>query len=639
MSEQITPINSNNEYLSRISELIDLYLNDENTKNEQKIDFQFISIMILYYIAKEEQIVDSIHSSGEIKGFDSSSCKIPKETIKKLADIIKRMNLRVVMPDGKEYTFDKLSDYIANSGKTVTVNSMQNKIKEKDIETLKKVVWVIHKIRDSFAHIQTIKFQDSISAENQPSDSEDILYNSLGMKINNRIPYDNSFFLCEISHIDLLKLVNILNEIVYENIDIVQAKEILETSFFEINDLFKKIIDEYDRYFESDIIQKNNILPYYENEKKEIPPVKNNNNESEMNKYTGIETNAINRKKYKIELVDSAISTTIEDIVSGKNANSDIKHTQHEITDKYQDTNKALVHAITTKNHETIWTSNLFMQEISKKLSIGQKNMLLVSFFNTFFSIYDEDIKSCNNMLNILSTIKIVESTSFTLLDQELNQKLSILDDYKNIDKLREEYKKLKDENDALEEEKKELIAKKKNLTTKEEKAEIGKKIGSINENQKIITIKLKNSNLKERIEIIDRMSEEEKYLRIQEISSSILTRIRNSLMHYNWTINKKTNTITFIDKTKKIDQNGNYVYDIKFKCSINIEKLYEILKELIRNKNMVSEEDKTIEEAIDIILFNLKKINYNSSQEQLNSMLEEYGNKNENQIQNKKLV
>ena len=107
--------------------------------------------------------------------------------------------------------------------------------------------------------------------------------------------------------------------------------------------------------------------------------------------------------------------------------------------------------------------------------------------------------------------------------------------------------------------------------------------------------------------------------------------------MHYNWTINKKTNTITFIDKTKKIDQNGNYVYDIKFKCSINIEKLYEILKELIRNKNMVSEEDKTIEEAIDIILFNLKKINYNSSQEQLNSMLEEYGNKNENQIQNKK--
>lgn len=99
------------------------------------------------------------------------------------------------MSNGKEYTFNNLSDYIVNSGKIVTVNNMQSRIKDKDIEAFKKIVWIIYKIRDSIAHIQTIKFQDNTSITNLPQEDAVILYDNLGIKFNNSIPYDNSFFI------------------------------------------------------------------------------------------------------------------------------------------------------------------------------------------------------------------------------------------------------------------------------------------------------------------------------------------------------------------------------------------------------------------------------------------------------------
>lgn len=75
----------------------------------------------------------------------------------------------------------------------------------------------------------------------------------------------------------MLNLVNILNEIVCQNIDEKQTKIFFEASSLELNNIFNKIKNEYDRSFKSNYIPKNNISSYYEE-------VKNTNKEQEPNK-------------------------------------------------------------------------------------------------------------------------------------------------------------------------------------------------------------------------------------------------------------------------------------------------------------------------------------------------------------------
>ena len=644
MSEQLqTPVGSNDNYLLKIIELMELYLNDnkDNGINKsQKIDFQFVSIMILYYISREEQIIDSIHSKGDIIGFDSSSCIIPEDAIRRLAKIIEKFDIEIIKEDNsRKYNFNSLQEYISSTGKTVTVDSLKSKIKQKDAEILKKIIWIIHKIRDSFAHAAVIQFdEDSYKAKRQIKSqltSSNILFNDNGIRIYNRIPTDNSVLCCDISYIELLKLINELNDIVHLNKFVIQSKHIDSVSIIELNNLFSKIITEYEVYFESK-----------EKEKKYIDIIEQLDNKSTQlkelipNKESSTQEPVIsNEKKYEIEFIDSAIDSVIKNTIDNDIKNEQLEKNKSDHKEQI-DENNSVGLSLDSQSRETVWIPNLFISEISKKVGIDKKNMLLITVFNSFFSINDDKIKNHDDLLDIQNTIELVEKISFTLLDEELKNKVSLLEDFINLQKLIEKKNTLQQQYDDLELQRRKLITEVKQYTGSKRK-EHGEKIKLIT--SKILILKEEICKLTERINKVKNINKETAYIAIKEVASSILTRIRNSLMHFNWTIEKKNDTsiIVFVDKTKKIDQNGKYIDVVKFQCKINIEDLYKIIKNMLKNRSSVNIEeidDDQITSTITSILENLVESN-SSNKNQLDMMLQEKSNNNDLNLQNKKIV
>lgn len=397
MSEQTTKITSNNEYIERITEIIESYMNDNDT-NPQKIDFQFISIMILYYIAKEEQIIDSIYSNGEIVGYDSSSSIILKYDVNLLAYIMQNINLNVKKQDGTEYNFNSLLDYINqikkpgmnNIGVKITVEKDKAELNTEDEETLKKIVWVIHKIRDSFAHIANIKYENRTqSNENEAQlDSSEFSYSSHGISLYNVIPYDEAIFTCDISYKALLTMINELNNIISLNKSL-NSDEEKDNQKQQSDDstsskeLDESLLKELEKYYESyKEISKNHSIKYDSSSIKYDSSIEKEKETEQKISYDSIGikmstpkiyNDGINSciddiisRKYKINYVDSIIAKTVNEM-------SDIKRKQYEHKELKNYQINDSVYGILLKEEETKWIPKLFMQEISKKIKIQQK--------------------------------------------------------------------------------------------------------------------------------------------------------------------------------------------------------------------------------------------------------------------------
>ena len=728
MSEQTTKITSNNEYIESITEIIKSYMNDNDT-NPQKIDFQFISIMILYYIAKEEQIVDSIYSNGEIVGYDSSSSIIPEYDVNVLAYLMQNINLNVKKQDGTEYNFNSLLDYINqikkpvmnNIGVKITVEKDKAELNAEDEEALKKIVWVIHKIRDSFVHIANIRYENGTqSNENEArSDSSEISYSSYGISLYNVIPYDKAIFTCDISYKVLLAMVNELNNIINLNKSLNSDEEKTNQEQQSVNSTSSKklnesLLKELAKYYESykAISEKHSIKYDSSIEKESEQKISYDSIDKKMSTpsiYSDDKKSYIDgiiSRKYKINYVDSIIAKTVNEM-------SDIKRKQYEHKELKNYQINDSIYGILLKQDETEWIPKLFMQEISKKIKIDEKNMLLISFFNTFFSLYDNYIKECNPKLNISSIIDIFKDLDFVSSSGKLKQNIEMLKTIliyyqKNIDLKElqngldkkiisrqteiERLKKLiKDEQGLqilaikrildnniininnninnniktllelesnayasggvdydtiinltteIESEILEITSQYKDEIEKEKKkiiSEIGikiQKLGRENQNDKNAIVEISNLDnfIKSTGGSISSV--------LRKVCCEVLTKIRNSLMHYNWVIDEKENTniITFTDKTKKLTKNGDYIDDISFQCRIDMSTLYNILKNLInkQNNSTLRIDEYLTSEAIESIIANLKGSN-NNNQEQLNSMLRDHNAINNSQEQNKK--
>lgn len=729
MSEQTTKITSNNEYIERITEIIESYMNDNDT-NPQKIDFQFISIMILYYIAKEEQIIDSIYTNGEIVGYDSSSSIIPKYEVNLLAYIIQNINLNVKKQDGTEYNFNNLLDYINqikkpgmnNIGVKITVEKDKEELNTEDEETLKKIVWVIHKIRDSFAHIANIKYENGTqSNENEAqSDSSEFSYSSHGISLYNVIPYDEAIFSCDISYKALLTMVNELNNIIRLNKslnsdDSTLSKELDESLLKELGkyyEIYKEISKNYSIKYDSSLIKYDSSSIKYdssiEKEKEKETEQKISYDSIGIKMSTpNIYNDGINSciddiisRKYKINYVDSIIAKTVNEM-------SDIKRKQyeHKKLKNYQVNDS--IYGILLKEEETKWIPKLFMQEISKKIKIQQKNMLLISFFITFFSMYDNDIKKCSKKLDISRIIEIFENLDFASSSGKLKQNIEMLKTIliyyqKNIDlnelkngldkkinSRQTEFDRLKDlikdeqalqilaikkilDNNYINDNIKALLELESNAyassgvdydTTINLASEIESEISEITSKYKVEIEKEKKKIISEigiKIQKLGRENQNDKNAIVEisnlnhfiestggsisnvlrKVCSEVLTKIRNSLMHYNWVIDEDTNVITFTDKTKKLTKNGDCIDDISFQCKINMSTLYDILRNLINKENnsTIRDDEYLISKASKSIIANLKGPNSNN-QEQLNSMLRNRNAINNSQEQNRRLV